>query len=299
MVTGQGKGIIKELSSQSKHIAAVVVVYQPDKSVFSNIDTYIRQVDRLYIADNSERIDDGIRSELQNLPGTVYTNMGGNKGIGCALNRAAQAAAEKGYTHLLTLDDDGRAAPDMVQRLAAVEASVSKAGQTAALHTSNIETQNIEAGGSVEEITIVLTSGALVNLNAWKEIGGWNEDLFIDYVDHDFSLRLLQHGWKNYLTGDALLDHRLGATEPKRLFGKTVYPTNHSPVRVYYQTRNRLWLKKKYGKEFPAVIKKEMKLMRNTMMKIALFEKEKNRKFKMIRRGIKDFKAGIMGKYAG
>jgi len=38
-------------------IAAVVVLYNPDKNILKNIDSYINSVDKVYVIDNSEDKD--------------------------------------------------------------------------------------------------------------------------------------------------------------------------------------------------------------------------------------------------
>lgn len=51
-----------------KNVAAAVVWCNPDPDVVNNIKTYINQVEKLYISDNSEpSLDNAILEEVKNL----------------------------------------------------------------------------------------------------------------------------------------------------------------------------------------------------------------------------------------
>lgn len=89
-------------------LLAVVVLYHPGKDLAGNINSYLPQVDRLLLWDNTP----GGGKEQLPLSGVThperleYRGCGRNVGIGTALNDAVAYAREHGYTHLLTLDQD-------------------------------------------------------------------------------------------------------------------------------------------------------------------------------------------------
>lgn len=89
-------------------LLAVVVLYHPGKDLTGNINSYLPQVDRLLLWDNTP----GGGKEQLPLSGVThperleYRGCGRNVGIGTALNDAVAYAREHGYTHLLTLDQD-------------------------------------------------------------------------------------------------------------------------------------------------------------------------------------------------
>lgn len=89
-------------------LLAVVVLYHPGKDLAGNIDSYLSQVDKLLLWDNTpgdgqERLPLPDISHPERLE---YRGCGRNVGIGAALNDAVAYAREYGYTHLLTLDQD-------------------------------------------------------------------------------------------------------------------------------------------------------------------------------------------------
>ena len=103
-----------------------------------------------------------------------------------------------------------------------------------------------------------MTSGNLVNLDAFRQVGPFMDELFIDSVDHEYCIRLQINGYKVIQLNGVLLEHTLGERR-KHLF---IYPlnffkknksivsykivNNHNYIRKYYMVRNRLYVSRKY-----------------------------------------------------
>jgi len=66
-----------------------------------------------------------------------------------------------------------------------------------------------------------------------------NEQIFIDHVDTEFSLRLKQSGYRCYGVPAAIMEHSIGDMAQPR-FGRMV--PMHSAVRHYYIIRNAVWI---------------------------------------------------------
>ena len=62
----------------------------------------------------------------------------------------------------------------------------------------------------VIEVDKCITSASLVPVSAWNDVGGFNEELFIDFVDHDFCAKLKEHGYRILQIGSVKLSHELG-----------------------------------------------------------------------------------------
>lgn len=59
----------------------------------------------------------------------------------------------------------------------------------------------------VEEfIDFCITSASCTNLAVWKEVGGFDERLFIDLVDNEFCKRLIVSGYKILRLNNLVLD---------------------------------------------------------------------------------------------
>ena len=62
-----------------------------------------------------------------------------------------------------------------------------------------------------------------------------NEDLFVDYIDIEWSYRVRYLGYKLYAIPTAIMNHTIGDTRMSVL-GRKI--SVHSPIRRYYLTRN-------------------------------------------------------------
>lgn len=284
---------------QPEDIAAVVVLYRPVAETVFNVASYAKDVGRIYAVDNTEAPDRTIVSAIAAIPGLQYLPLEGNRGIGVALNAGIAAARSAGYTWVLTMDQDSTPHPRMVFELSrcASECCDGPIGLVSpVLDLENGPAE--EADGGCREALTTITSGSLVSTTAWERVGGFDESLFIDQVDHEFCLKLHLSGLSVVECGSARLSHRMGEMRRRRLIGP-VYVSNHSALRRYYITRNRFAVGARYRADFPEFRAREMSAMRHEMLKVLLLEDHKIAKFRMAWRGYRDFRRGVTGPYPG
>lgn len=81
-------------------------------------------------------------------------------------------------------------------------------------------------------------SGTLMSLALFRDLGGLDEDLFIDHVDTEWAFRILAHGYKLWGIPNAVFKHSMGEASTRIwLFGWRVWPVR-SPIRHQYLYRN-------------------------------------------------------------
>jgi rhamnosyltransferase len=277
-------------------IAATVVLYNPDSTVLDNIETFLNQVERLYVIDNSEKINKILIDNIQKLPIVKYICNNSNLGIAAALNIGAEEAIRDGYSHLLTMDQDSKATEGMVKKLYQIISSFPNIGIVAAEHV-NLKVHTEPKDKITEEILFTMTSGNLLSLSAYKIAGQFMEKLFIDHVDHEFCLRLNKLGFKIIKTSEAIVYHKLGKAVNKKFFHFNFCPSNHPPIRLYYRTRNRFYVNRIYKKVFPNYLKIDRWNMFRELIEIFFYEKDLWNKTKMILLGYIHYKKNIMGKF--
>lgn len=277
-------------------IAAVIVLYNPDANVPGNVRAIAPQVDHVYLVDNSEKPAPGL-AETIGAHNLSYVPMGGNMGIAAALNAGLERCGANGYEWALTLDQDSAPSDGMVRELDSCRATCTGApvGVIAPVHQIRSGPAFELFEGCREELT-VMTSGNLLSVSAWKSVGGFDESLFIDQVDHDLCLRFHEAGYAVLTCGTATLSHSMGEMSQRWLLGP-VYVSNHTAIRRYYITRNRLWAIRRYGRRFPSFAERERRSMRQELLKIVLFERDKLAKLRMAWRGWRDFRSGRLGPY--
>lgn len=279
-------------------IHAVIVLYNPNMTVYENILSYLNDVSKLYIIDNSDKQNHDLIKKIEKLDNTVYINLNKNYGIAYALNLGANMAIENQANFLLTMDQDSKAFPNMVGEMKKCLANVSnnEIGIVTPIHTDPYY-QDQPSESNCGFILSTMTSGNLLNLDAYRQVGPFRDDFFIDQVDTEYCLRLNRYGYKVMIANHAFLHHNVGNISRARFFGRFVYPTNHSPLRRYYIARNRAKLIQLYYRDFPAYCFFEFKRQVIETIKIVLFESEKLLKLRMIGLGFIDFMRNRFGKF--
>ncbi|GGN37369.1 glycosyltransferase family 2 protein [Marinomonas arctica] len=284
----------------------VVVLYQPDDSVWRNIQSYLAQVDILFVVDNSEVKNTHLISQVTSCDHIVYIDNGGNKGIATALNIAAQRAISAGASWLLTMDQDSVFLDQSLSALLAEAKSLPSehnVGVLSPVHaTANVRVAFGKEGSSAVHaankifVDVVMASGNIINLAAYQRVGGFLDKYFIDSVDHEYCLALKRKGYQIIVLTSSVLEHNLGDMACVQWFGRKIFYTNHSAIRRYYITRNRLDLVCRHGLHFPFFASKELYHWLGEWVKILLFEQQKWKKSVFIVKGIFDFIRRRFGK---
>lgn len=271
-------------------VGSCTVLYNPNESVLTNLNSYSNCVDVSVVVDNSDTKNE-ISQSLKNDPNFIYIDMDGNKGIAAALNKGIEYLNSKNIDFALTMDQDSlfptKYYPNIMKLVNKYKTDYSVIGL-------NFNQDN----GGLDEIIEVpywITSGNFVNISDFMSVGGFMNELFIDYVDFELGYKFKKNGFKICYLKDFSLKHTIGNPIEIHLFGKTYYAMNHSPIRYYYRYRNAYYLYHFVDRQF---FKKEYyKEMIVNTLKMLIYEKNQKVKFSMIRKGIQDAKCKKMGKF--
>lgn len=278
-------------------IMAVVVSFNGGQKTLRTIDALRGQVDHVHVVDNSsDAVSVSILENLSRQPNVSVNWLNENKGIGHALNIGVRFARKHGYRWLLTMDQDSVAHKTMVSNMLQYLASV-KSDQNVVSLTPFIQALETRIGDrSNRQVETAITSGNLVAMKLFEDIGMYSEDLFIDSVDFEFSLRLRKHGFCIHQVGSAQLEHNLGESTPGFGIFRCMTISCHSPLRRYYIMRNHLYLSASYFSTFPLFIIKKTIFLFLLIMKIIFIEREKTSNMKMMMLGGWHFMKGVKGK---
>lgn len=271
-------------------VGSCTVLYNPNESVLTNLNSYSNCVDVSVVVDNSNTKNE-ISQSLKNDPNFIYIDMDGNKGIAAALNKGIEYLNSKNIDFALTMDQDSlfptKYYPNILKLVNKYKTDYSVIGLNF----------NQDNGGLDEiiEASYWITSGNFVNISDFMSVGGFMNELFIDYVDFELGYKFKKNGFKICYLKDFSLKHTIGNPIEIHLFGKTYYAMNHSPIRYYYRYRNAYYLYHFVDRQF---FKKEYyKEMIVNTLKMLIYEKNQKVKFSMIRKGIQDAKCKKMGKF--
>jgi len=289
-------------STLNPRVAGAVVLYRPDYEVISNIRSYLCNVGVLYVVDNSEKVNTKVVERIMQFDNVVYLNNGENLGIAYALNAAARRAIDDGYDFLLTMDQDSCASQEMISLMlkSVIDRDISTIGIIGPFHLLAMDEKK-PGESDCEIIAHTMTSGNLLNLQVYQIVGPFLNELFIDFVDVEYCLRLRQRGFLVVQANRAILKHNLGQITRVKVLHKQLRTSNHSALRRYYITRNRffVWQKYKYLAVAQNAIAMDKKSFRGEIRNILVMEKDKIAKLIMIIKGYVDFKRNRFGKYSG
>lgn len=289
-------------------VSAVIITYNVENDFKNRINKLKGKVNEIIVVDNGSKAETiSMLKELEKEITIIYLEK--NKGIAYALNTGIKYSIEKGYDWILTLDHDSIVTDNMINNmLKCYEGFEGELKEKVAMlvpvhveekeHENNRVINNEEVSSkSYTEVLTEITSGALTKASIYKSVGLYDEKLFIDLVDHDYCLSLNKKGFKVIQVNSAILIHNLGESVKKSILGLKMIPTNHSPLRRYYMSRNRHYIWEKYKEDFPGWVLTDKRRFITENLKIVLFEDNKIEKFKYIREGIRDYKNNIFGEF--
>ncbi len=281
----------------NKNIGAVVVLYNPDKNYIKNINTYLYHVSLLVIVDNSEIPDYSVYKLLEHNNHVKFIINKENTGISKAINDGVKLAVKEGIEWVLTMDQDSFFENNMIESYLSELNEISNNKKVAVIGPVLEKKSEEFIPTKIKEVTSLITSGSLINTSIFSEIGGYNEKLFIDEVDHEYCYRIKMLGYSVLQLENILLNHTLGRQHPvKTLSGEKKIKTFHSPVRLYYIVRNCCFIISTYKKQFPEEIKLRRKDLAVRIKNNLLYGPKKISLIKHIILGYIHFKRKRFGK---
>ena len=272
-------------ATSKPRVCGVIVTYFPSEDLAEVLTAIEHQTEHVVIVDNGST--DASLRVIQKLASdrvTVIQNVE-NLGIATALNIGVGWARDNGYNWVLTLDQDTICEPEMVDRMFRVyqnDANPELIGVLAPVHfdreTGYVSSDLRELNGVIHDRNYVMTSGNLIPISVFDQVGSYDDDFFIEYVDHDFCLRAKEKGLRVVLVRDAKMAHRLGDMRVHSVgsFFK-FFSHNYKPVRRYYRARNRIVL---YRRHFGWWITQDQEFAIKDLVKILLVEKDRWQKIK-------------------
>ncbi|HJW00487.1 MAG TPA: glycosyltransferase [Arthrobacter sp.] len=244
-------------------VVAVVAAYRPSPSLVDTVRELLTQVSHIVVVDDgSPATAEPVLEELAAVGATVLRQPT-NSGIAAALNAGVEKArAQWNPEFFLTLDQDSsptgqyvRLALDTYRRAMAAHLRV---GFITAAAYSGHPVPLLHRKGPFIQPFDPMQSGFLIPSSTLERVGPFEEGLFIDGVDSEFTMRTRGAGLAVIVGEGCQIEHDLGEREPStlfgrplRIFGREVSYNYHSPSRVYYICRNGTLLTRRYGLKDP------------------------------------------------
>jgi rhamnosyltransferase len=267
-------------------IAAVIVSYNPGNQLYQNVAALSSQVEKIIIVDNASA-NKHVFSPFQKPIEIIYNSH--NVGLATALNQGVERALELNAQWILTFDQDSVSSTNFVQDLLkGYESCITKhkVALVGPIYKDQVSGVITSYGLSGREVIYKLTSGTLFRADILHIVGLFRDGFFIDYIDIEYCLRCKKLGYKVLESSEATLLHNLGQPSHHFILGRQFRTTNHSPLRRYYNARNRVIVYREYSRLEPHWVLKDCSSFSLEIIKMLLAEKQRGTKLRYIMRGI-------------
>ncbi len=224
-------------------------MYNPRQELLTaSLDSLNKQVDEIFLGDNSVNMPDFMATLLTLYPNVYYRGFKENLGIAEAQNRGITYFQEKEFDFVLFMDQDSLAPKNLVISLLADYARLQQTGiaiggigprpfnrNEGKPYVGAVKKGKLILPG-ITEVGEIISSASLVPMIHFKQIGEMESSLFIDGVDHEWCWRAKKiGGWRFFISEKVQLSHQVGEGDRPFILRKVAIPT---PFRTYYQFRN-------------------------------------------------------------
>ncbi len=202
---------------------------------------------------SSDATFDGLARELDGRADATLIRLRRNVGVAAGRNVATAAGSAP---VIVALDNDAEFADrtTLADAVAAMTASPDLAaiGFRIVRHADGADDRSSwgyprpllsRAAERFDTATFVGAGHAIRRL-AWEAVGGYDPALFFAWEEYDFSLRAIAAGWRVGYCGDIVVRHKI--SEERRV--------GWSGPRWYFQVRNRLYVERKWGAAWAALL---------------------------------------------
>ena len=224
---------------------------------------------RFLAVDNSPHSDPQRNARLRG-QGIAVLHHGNRQGIAGAFNQGLDTLFRRGLQGVLLLDQDSRPGGAFLaaqwRNLQACNGQACLLGPRIfdrgdrrflpAIHLDGLALRQLSLDGltTPQRTSFLISSGCLLTREAYQRLGHFDEELFIDHVDTEYSLRAQALDVPLYVDPRLVLEHRIGTRKTRRLGGLSLSAMNHAPLRRYYLARNGLLVLRRYARSSPLAL---------------------------------------------
>ena len=305
----------------STSTVAVIVSFNPDLIVLRKILVSLTAQCPVVIIDNgsSQSTLVSLDQLVQNMNSVELVKLNENMGIAQAQNTAIRHITENNTAakYILTLDHDSIPPGDMISCLETTFETLGDEGIPVAavgpvlfdprnnkllkfhkmkfFFPGRITPERISGKHPAVEVDGLNSSGTLMSIQAFRVIGEFDSNLFIDHVETDWCFRARAKGFRLFATTGTRLTHHMGDDVCYYwFFGKKSMPYR-SPARHYYLARNSILLQQRDYIPATWKVSNILKLC-FTFVYFGFLNKDRKRQRKFILLGLHDGIKGISGK---
>lgn len=222
-------------------IYSLITLYHPQKENIDNVFNIAKQVEKVFVIDNSCKDNKNFFNSEENI---LYQNMQTNSGLSIGFNSILKNFNFEDDDYIIFFDQDtiihSNFINEFIQCYSFIENSV-RIGCLSPIRVdrfsgkpeiTNCKSEIQQGYFSVQN---VITSSLLTKYKILRDVNFWNENIFLDMADWDFSWRLLRKKYINIITDKVSIKHSIGNGTKKVSFFKI---DMCAPIREYYIIRD-------------------------------------------------------------
>jgi rhamnosyltransferase len=237
-----------------KQLVSIIVCFKTDLKKFTDIISVHKcTFHHVILVNNSPDVSlDSFKSSQASI-----INNPSNIGLSAALNIGIMEAKRQGFNMVALFDQDSELPPNFTQQMlhyinqysgdkpVAVYSPIyhnhviDETGRHINFKPFRLIRGPVLEGEDYAHPHYVITSGSIIPVDVFDDIGLMREELFIDFVDIEWCLRARQQGYEIVAINKVMIDHHLGDYGVHFMGHR--YPI-HSPLRMYYYFRNAMYL---------------------------------------------------------
>lgn len=233
-----------------KTFGLIFVLYYPSEEFVENLYRARMLCQNVIAVDNSPEVNVSLHEQLRRQGVEVLANRNAG-GLAGGYNRGAQVLLERNCELIFLLDQDTDIDASFFERMIAA--------------TDDIDGDVFLLGPKVYEINLkkcmpvfppekrfpravriddrtegliptlcIISSGTVISAAAYRRLGSFREDYFIECIDIEYSLRAISESVPVYMNAGVTIRQTTGKIERH---GK-LFTTNHAAIRRYYGARN-------------------------------------------------------------
>jgi rhamnosyltransferase len=291
-----------------KHFGLIFVLYQPTGASLSNLFKARAACPEVVAVDNSPEEDVRLHEDLRRQGIAVIFNRN-EGGLAGAYNKGAEVLLDRQCDLIFLLDQDSEIEAEffdgMIRAATALSTDAFLIGPKIYEVALNKCMPVIPPGKRfpkpfrIDEQTegffptlCIISSGSAVSAAAYRLLGPFRDDYFIEYVDIEYSLRARSRGVPVYMNAAVVLRQTNGRIERR---GKW-FTTNHAASRRYYIARNSVHCLREHRSQCGLHWLSGLMMIREAIC-VLLLDSQKLRKLTAIASGYLDGLFGRLGPF--
>lgn len=271
----------------SGDLTVIVSLYNPTEKELNNVAAYAGLFHRCVVVDDSSTdnyqfiYDYFVEHNAHNI--CIICNET-NIGLSRSLNKGICAALTDNPKWIILMDQDSIMGHEMIEAYIRFINNNDVTNIACIAPQYNYDRHKRHEYDGVKQIKWTMTSGMCINCDSLSQIGLFDEKLFIDGLDMEWSLRARSLGFAIWEIGNAVMQHHPAETKSLSVFGKIILLYGWAePERYYYQYKANMYIFHKYREL--ATVKSQM----IKMIKPLLLFKDKRRYITAYKRAVSDY----------